>query len=56
MVAEDQYSQGRGRKESKQTLVLKEIEKRKDVDPEAVQDKGRPVCLPVDIFHRLSVS
>ena len=37
-----------------QTPVLEETERRSDVDPEAVQDKGRPICLPVDI--RLSVS
>ena len=64
-LREPSLCSGRGRintarveadKESRQTSVLKEIEKRRDVDPEAVQDKGRPVCLPVDIFHRLSVS
>ena len=46
--------QGRGREEAGRQPVLEETERRSDVDPEAVQDKVRPVCLPVDI--RLSVS
>ena len=35
--------------------VLTRAGKRNDVEEEAVQDKGSPVCLTVIIFHRLSV-